>query len=91
MRDIIVDQPQSQGGDDTSMRIVLEASTYDEFKDVCASQDIAGSVVSRGQAIRDAREVLKGWVPNPGDGEWGLDVLVDPKKRKRESENKPNR
>lgn len=91
VRDIIVDQPQSQGGDDTSMRIVLEASTYDEFKDVCASQDIAGSVVARGQAIRDAREVLKGWVPNSGDGEWGLDVLVDPKKRKRESENKPNR
>lgn len=91
VRDIIVDQPQSQGGDDTSMGIVLEASTYDEFKDVCVSQDIAGSAVARGQAIRDAREVLKGWVPNSGDGEWGLDVLVDPKKRKRESENKPTK
>lgn len=89
VRDIIVDQ--AQGEDDNSMRIVLEASTYDEFKDVCASQDISGSVVARGQAISDARQVLKGWVPNSGDGEWGLDVLVDPKKRKRESENNPNK
>ena len=89
LRDIIVDQ--AQGEDDNSMRIVLEASTYDEFKDVCASQDISGSVVARGQAISDARQVLKGWVPNSGDGEWGLDVLVDPKKRKRESENNPNK
>ena len=95
VRDIIVDRAQSQGGDDNSnsMSIVLEASTYDEFKDMCTSQDIAGSVVARGQAIRDARQVLKGWVPNSGDGEWGLDVLVDPKKRKRESEseNKSNK
>ena len=89
VRDIIVDQ--AQGEDDNSMRIVLEASTYDEFKDVCASQGISESVVARGQAISDARQVLKGWVPNSGDGEWGLDVLVDPKKRKRESENNPNK
>lgn len=60
---------------------VLEASTYDEFKSV--PQVMEGFVKARGQAIKDTREVLKGWVPNSGDEEWGLDVLIDPKKQKR--------
>lgn len=60
---------------------VLGASAYDGFKGV--PEYVGGAVKARGQAIRDAREVLKGWVPNAGDEEWGLDVLIDPKKQKR--------
>lgn len=60
---------------------VLQASTYDGFKG--ASEDMEGLFKARGQAIKDAREVLKGWIPNSGDEKWGLDVLIDPKKQKR--------
>lgn len=56
-------------------REVLEASTYSEFK--------IGASGVREQAIKDAKEVLKGWLPNSGDENWGLDVLIDPKKQKR--------
>lgn len=56
-------------------RGVLEASTYSEFK--------IGASGMREQAIKDAKKVLKGWLPNSGDENWGLDVLIDPKKQKR--------
>jgi tRNA-specific adenosine deaminase 1 len=55
-------------------------NTYQEFKKPSGLED---PLSIRVQAIRDARAVLKGWQPNMGDESWGLDVLVDPKKRKR--------
>lgn len=61
---------------------VLEATTYHEFKK--ASLGSEGWINARSEAIQDARKVLKGWIPNSGDEGWGLDVLVDPKKRKRD-------
>lgn len=66
---------------DNLWRDVLGAGTYDEFKSV--PEYVGGIVRARRQAIKDAREMLKGWVPNSGDEEWGLDVLIDPKKQKR--------
>lgn len=60
---------------------VQRASTYKELKQ--ASSDKTDPLRVREEAIRDARQVLKGWVPNAGDEDWGLDVLNDPKKRKR--------
>jgi tRNA-specific adenosine deaminase 1 len=54
--------------------------TYQEFKKPSSLED---PLQIRRQAIGDAKLVLKGWMPNTGDDEWGLDVLVDPKKRKR--------
>lgn len=62
-------------------RRVQQASTYEELKR--AGKDVANPLRVRGEAIRDARAVLKGWVRNAGDEDWGLDVLTDPKKRKR--------
>lgn len=60
---------------------VLRASTYREFKGL--EGDMTLLTRGRGQAIKDTRQELKGWVPNSGDEEWGLDVLVDPKRQKR--------
>ncbi|CEL09144.1 hypothetical protein ASPCAL12284 [Aspergillus calidoustus] len=58
---------------------VLQTSTYREFKEA----DLTETIRARRSAIQSAREVLAGWVPNSGDEAWGLDVLVDTKKRKR--------
>ncbi|OQE10867.1 hypothetical protein PENVUL_c003G03170 [Penicillium vulpinum] len=55
-------------------------TTYQDFKN---SSNLEDHLQIRMQAIGDAKLVLKGWVPNTGDGSWGLDVLVGPKKRKR--------
>lgn len=58
----------------------LQNITYGEFKEPNGKKDPSSI---RMQAIRDAKQVLKGWMPNSGDEDWGLDVLVDCKKRKR--------
>lgn len=55
-------------------------TTYQDFKNPSSLED---PLQIRMQAIRDAKLVLRGWVANSGDETWGLDVLVDPKKRKR--------
>ncbi|OQE46575.1 hypothetical protein PENCOP_c001G07289 [Penicillium coprophilum] len=57
-----------------------DITTYQDFKNPSSLED---PLHIRMQAIGDAKLVLKGWVPNSGDEYWGLDVLVDPKKRKR--------
>ncbi|KAI9931881.1 hypothetical protein MW887_010466 [Aspergillus wentii] len=62
------------------LRRVLEASTYQELKRALLSSKPTNA---RDKAMQDAKRVLKGWIPNSGDENWGLDVLVDPKKRKR--------
>ncbi|BCR83516.1 tRNA-specific adenosine deaminase [Aspergillus chevalieri] len=72
---------QSRGLEGNKWETVLKASTYDELKSV--SEEMEGLAKVRGHVIQDARKVLKGWVPNSGDEEWGLDVLIDPKKQKR--------
>jgi tRNA-specific adenosine deaminase 1 len=71
------DADGGRGGDGPS---VLQASTYHEFKEAAGP---AETIRARRSAIQSAREVLAGWVPNSGDEDWGLDVLVDTKKRKR--------
>jgi len=64
----------------TSLRALQNVNTYGDFKRAERHED---PLRVREEAIRDARKVLKGWVPNTGDEDWGLDVLVDIKKRKR--------
>ncbi|KAJ0422392.1 adenosine deaminase/editase [Aspergillus carlsbadensis] len=59
---------------------ILQVSTYREFKEPVGPTE---TIRARRSAIQSAREVLAGWVPNSGDEDWGLDVLVDTKKRKR--------
>lgn len=63
-----------------TVRHVSDIDTYQEFKNPGGLED---PLRIRMQAISDARIVLKGWIPNAGDESWRLDVLVDPKKRKR--------
>lgn len=79
VQDVILlaqDKDKEKGQDHSShWQEVLEASTYSEFK--------IGASGVREQAIQDVKKVLKGWTPNTGDDEWGLDVLIDPKKQKR--------
>lgn len=65
----------------TIHRRVQQAGTYEELKR--AGSDPTDPLRVREEAKRDAKRVLKGWIPNAGDEDWGLDVLVDPKKRKR--------
>ncbi|KAE8351811.1 adenosine deaminase/editase [Aspergillus coremiiformis] len=60
---------------------ITEAQTYQEFKK--EPTVLTESLKARRSAIQDAKAVLSGWIPNPGDENWGLEVLVDPKKRKR--------
>ena len=55
--------------------------TYQEQKGHTGGSSSSCQV--RRKAIQDARESLKGWAPNVGDENWGLDVLMEPKKRKR--------
>ncbi|KAJ5157292.1 uncharacterized protein N7482_008392 [Penicillium canariense] len=72
---------QDQAQDGHTFHPIPEANTYEEFKR--AGDDVTGPLRIRAKAIHDAKEVLKGWVSNSGDEGWGLDVLIDPKKRKR--------
>lgn len=65
---------------DTVQHHVPDITTYQDFKNPTRLGD---PLQIRMQAIGDAKLVLKGWMPNAGDESWGLDVLVDPKKRKR--------
>ncbi|KAJ5085795.1 hypothetical protein N7532_010566 [Penicillium argentinense] len=60
---------------------VLKPSTYGDFKLV--ESNSVDPLGVRQEAMREAKSVLKGWVRNSGDESWGLDVLVDPQKRKR--------
>ncbi|BAE54835.1 unnamed protein product [Aspergillus oryzae RIB40] len=60
---------------------IADASTYREFKK--EPTVLTESLEARRSAIREARRVLSGWIPNLGDENWGLEVLIDPKKRKR--------
>lgn len=64
----------------TAQGSVPEIITYQDFKRPSSLED---SLHVRNQAIGDAKQVLSGWMPNTGDGGWGLEVLVDLKKRKR--------
>lgn len=65
----------------TRLRTIQYANTYENLKR--AGGHLEDPVRVREEAIRGAKEVLKGWIPNTGDESWGLDVLSDPKKRKR--------
>ncbi|KAH8422726.1 tRNA-specific adenosine deaminase [Aspergillus melleus] len=60
---------------------IVEAATYREFKKTPAAETVA--IMARRSAIQEAKRVLGGWISNVDDAGWGLDVLVDPKKRKR--------
>ncbi|THC97006.1 hypothetical protein EYZ11_003510 [Aspergillus tanneri] len=65
---------------------VVDAASYREFKKilpVVAQGMVAQGVVARKRAIQEAKDVLDGWISNARDEDWGLEVLVDPKKRKR--------
>lgn len=61
-------------------RRISQASTYEELKK--PGSDRADPLRVREEAMREAKSVLKGWIPNTGDERWGLEVLVNPKKRK---------
>ncbi|KAJ5678937.1 Adenosine deaminase/editase [Penicillium macrosclerotiorum] len=64
-----------------TLQRILTANTYEEFKR--AGNDITDPIRFREEAVQDAKKVLKGWISNTGDEGWGLDVLLDSKKRKR--------
>ncbi|KGO71809.1 Adenosine deaminase/editase [Penicillium italicum] len=64
----------------TAQHHMPDITTYQEFKNPSHLKD---PLQIRKQAIGDAKLVLKGWMANVGDESWGLDVLIDPKKRKR--------
>ncbi|KAJ5185236.1 Adenosine deaminase/editase [Penicillium cf. griseofulvum] len=83
----LVDAPDSMDGPDaddshanTIRHHMPDITTYQDFKNPSSLKD---PLQIRRQAIEDAKLVLKGWMPNSGDESWGLDVLVDPRKRKR--------
>ncbi|RHZ59730.1 tRNA-specific adenosine deaminase [Aspergillus thermomutatus] len=66
---------------DRTLCQLIAASTYEQFKKTPVA--LTPSIKARRNATREAKEALKGWIPNEGDEQWGLDVLIDPKKRKR--------
>ena len=69
-------------GDVGSRKRILATSTYGELKKALIG--VEGRMGARNDAIQDAKRVLRGWIPNSGDEGWGLNVLLDPKKRKRD-------
>ncbi|EAW08163.1 tRNA-specific adenosine deaminase [Aspergillus clavatus NRRL 1] len=78
----------AEGGDAASLLLqeesllrLVNAYSYENFKKEPVALTV--SVKARKDAVRDTKEALKGWVPNEGDEDWGLDVLIDTKKRKR--------
>lgn len=66
---------------ETPRQRIQHLKTYEDLKRIGDRLDDPLRV--REEAIRDAKKVLKGWIPNAKDDDWGLDVLADPKKRKR--------
>ncbi|KAF7588466.1 hypothetical protein BBP40_005693 [Aspergillus hancockii] len=63
------------------LKQVVDAQTYLKFKK--EPEVLTGPLKARKNAIQDAKKVLNGWKPNNGDENWGLEVLIDPRKRKR--------
>ncbi|PYH43225.1 tRNA-specific adenosine deaminase [Aspergillus saccharolyticus JOP 1030-1] len=65
------------------LRQIVGTASYADFKKAITTTTPPGQ--ARERARQQAKTVLVPWVPNPGDEDWGLDVLVDtnPKKRKR--------
>ncbi|KAL4871505.1 adenosine deaminase/editase [Aspergillus spectabilis] len=93
-REVVMASSSLQGGGSTKdggvdcdheesdgLKPALQASTYREFKK--EPMVVTEGIRARKSAIQAAKEVLQGWVPNSGDEDWGLEVLVDLKKRKR--------
>ena len=66
---------------ETVMLETHSASTYLEVKRAVSGQSDPLQV--RRGAIQDAKLVLKGWIPNARDENWGLDVVIDSRKGKR--------
>lgn len=64
-----------------AQRRIQSVSIYEQLKQV--GNHIADPLRIRREAMQDAKDVLKGWIPNSPDDDWGLDVLIDAKKRKR--------
>lgn len=59
---------------------ILEAASYEQFKRAPGmSTDL---IRLRELAMQDAKRVLQPWIPNRGDEDWGVGVLVDPGKKK---------
>ncbi|OJI90224.1 hypothetical protein ASPTUDRAFT_113307 [Aspergillus tubingensis CBS 134.48] len=67
----------SEGGDGGQ---VVRAASYQEFKKAALETSVGKA---RECAMLEAKKVLVPWVPNDGDDEWGLEVLVDQKGKKR--------
>ncbi|RAL09894.1 tRNA-specific adenosine deaminase [Aspergillus homomorphus CBS 101889] len=85
LRDVILSDEHNKTGSlvDERLRQVVSVPTYAEFKQAIATSTDSGR--AREQALQAAKTVLVPWVPNSGDEDWGLEVLIDtnPKKRKR--------
>ncbi|PYH71640.1 tRNA-specific adenosine deaminase [Aspergillus vadensis CBS 113365] len=73
----VLDGDGSEGGDG---RQVVRAASYKEFKRAALETSVGKA---RERAMLEAKMVLVPWVPNDGDEEWGLEVLVDQKGKKR--------
>ncbi|BCS10378.1 hypothetical protein ALUC_31195A [Aspergillus luchuensis] len=58
----------------------VRAASYKEFKRAALETSVGKA---RECAMLEAKKVLVPWVPNDGDDEWGLEVLVDQKGKKR--------
>ncbi|PWY74009.1 hypothetical protein BO83DRAFT_444365 [Aspergillus eucalypticola CBS 122712] len=71
------DGDNSEGGDGGQ---VVRAASYKEFKRAALETSVGKA---REYAMLEAKKVLVPWVPNDGDDEWGLEVLVDQKGKKR--------
>ncbi|GKZ37965.1 hypothetical protein AbraIFM66950_009828 [Aspergillus brasiliensis] len=59
---------------------VVRAASYKDFKRAVLETHVGKA---RERAMLEAKKVLVPWVPNDADNEWGLEVLVDNKGKKR--------
>lgn len=80
--------PSTSGGNNVGgiLDRIRSAQTYEELKR--GSSVAPEHIRLRGKAMGDAKDVLKGWLPNRGDENWGLEVLTDTKKKARRLEDR---
>ncbi|KAL2014706.1 hypothetical protein VTN00DRAFT_2231 [Thermoascus crustaceus] len=79
-KEVVGEDKGLEENDDAVRWRILEAVSYEQFKR--APEMSTDWIRLRELAMQDAKRVLQPWIPNRGDEDWGIGVLIDPGKKK---------